>query len=90
MTAQEYSFNTPSELFHQLSPEQQAIWVKEIENTFENGKIAQKEEMMNDAISAVIEDSPKGYNPTINIQVDVEKYQFGDKVKLIIVKEEQQ
>ena len=35
--AEEYSFNIPSELFHQLTKEQQVLWRKEIENTFNNG-----------------------------------------------------
>ena len=35
--AKEYSFNIPSELFQQLTKEQQVLWRKEIENTFNNG-----------------------------------------------------
>ena len=35
--AEEYSFNIPSELFQQLTKEQQVLWRKEIENTFNNG-----------------------------------------------------
>lgn len=35
--AEDYSFNIPSELFQQLTKEQQVLWRKEIENTFNNG-----------------------------------------------------
>ena len=35
--AEEYSFNIPSELFQQITKEQQVLWRKEIENTFNNG-----------------------------------------------------
>ena len=35
--AEEYSFNIPSELFQQLTKEQQVLWRKEIENAFNNG-----------------------------------------------------
>lgn len=35
--AEEYSFNIPSELFQQLTKEQQVLWRKEIENIFNNG-----------------------------------------------------
>ena len=35
--AEEYSFNIPSELFQQLTNEQQVLWRKEIESTFNNG-----------------------------------------------------
>ena len=35
--AEEYSFNIPSELFQQLTKEQQVLWRKETENTFNNG-----------------------------------------------------
>lgn len=35
--AAEYSFNIPSELFQQLTKEQQVLWRKEIESAFNNG-----------------------------------------------------
>ena len=35
--AEEYSFNIPSELFQQLTKEQQVLLRKETENTFNNG-----------------------------------------------------
>ena len=35
--AEEYSFNIPSKLFQQLTKEQQVLWRKEIESTFNNG-----------------------------------------------------
>ena len=43
--AEEYSFNIPSELFQQLTKEQQVLWRKEIENTFNNGYHQAEEEL---------------------------------------------
>ena len=37
-TAKNYSFNIESQLFHQLSKEQQILWKKEIEEAYTNGK----------------------------------------------------
>lgn len=36
--SKEYSFNIESQLFHQLSKEQQILWKKEIEEAYTNGK----------------------------------------------------
>ena len=40
--AAEYSFNTPSELFHQLTTEQQKLWKKEIEQAYNTGMVENK------------------------------------------------
>ena len=36
--SKKYSFNIESQLFHQLSKEQQILWKKEIEEAYTNGK----------------------------------------------------
>lgn len=36
--SKEYSFYIESQLFHQLSKEQQILWKKEIEEAYTNGK----------------------------------------------------
>ena len=48
--AEEYSFNIPSELFQQLTKEQQVLWRKEIENTFNNGYHQAEKELIDKAI----------------------------------------
>lgn len=44
--ATEYSFNIPSEVFHQLTAEQQKLWKKEIEQAYNAGAKWQKQQLM--------------------------------------------
>lgn len=129
-SAAKYSFNIPSELFHQLTPEQQKLWKKEIEQAYDAGmkqkeepasedfndeirkyllaykgyphvmdktewdiKKAcihfvnwQKQQMMKDAVKSEI-DSSRSDGKCI-LSGNFYKYNPGDKVKLIIIKEE--
>ena len=70
--AEEYSFNIPSELFQQLTKEQQVLWRKEIENTFNNGYHQAKKdnELTLDDIKTVIEIADKFVSDNIDELID--------------------
>ena len=70
--AEEYSFNIPSELFQQLTKEQQVLWRKEIENTFNNGYHQAKKdnELTLDDIKTVIEIADKLVSDNIDELID--------------------
>ena len=56
---------------------------------FENGKQAMKEQMMKDAVEGTVMDfSSNRPRPQVNVLLDSHKYHTGDKVRIIIVKEE--
>jgi len=55
---------------------------------FENGKQAMKEQLLKDAVDGVVEDWNPEPHPEITIPLNPEEFTAGDKVKLIIVKED--
>ena len=56
---------------------------------FENGKQAMKEQMMKDAVEGTVMDfSSNRPRPQVDVLLDPHKYHTGDKVRIIIVKEE--
>lgn len=86
--AEEYSFNIPSDIYNLLPKEKQASWIIEIENAIKAGAKWQKKQLMKDTISAELY-SDGMFTPLIGVK-DKEKLKgikFGDKVKLIIIKD---
>jgi hypothetical protein len=55
---------------------------------FENGKQVMKEQMLKDAVDGVVENWNSEPYPEITIPLNPEEFTAGDKVKLIIVKED--
>ena len=55
---------------------------------FENGKQVMKEQMLKDAVDGVVENWNSEPHPEITIPLNPEEFTAGDKVKLIIVKED--
>lgn len=125
--AAEYSFNIPSELFNQLTPEQQKLWKKEIEQAY-NAGMKHKEEPASDDLEIEIDKYIKengfdgidtiedvnyiaryfanwqklqimkgAINKHVHLEYGEEKIdlfnkdlkglKFGDKVKILIIKE---
>lgn len=82
--AEEYSFNIPSKLFHLLSEEQQILWKKEIEQAYLAGAVNEREKIMKEAVKGEYDQYPAA----IYLPAPLPRMNKGDKVRLIIVKED--
>jgi hypothetical protein len=70
-----------------------AEWQKQqmkeaLQTEYEKGRFDMREEMMKNAVECVVEDWC-GDSPEITIPLNPQDFKMGDKVKIIIVKEEQ-
>lgn len=87
--AREYSFNIQSELFNKLPKELQVLWKEETEQHFIDGMRYKEEQLMKDAIDGKILTNYDGNILSYNeCSEALNKFEAGDKVKIIIIKED--
>lgn len=79
--AEEYSFNIPSELFRQLTKEQQVLWRKEIESAFNNGYHQAEKDL-----ELTWEDMREIYCITLNLREHLGASVFGEPLYQEVLK----